>query len=117
MMCAVIGCTLEADEIHTVLTPAEASYPVCENHRDRIYGGDDWLPGHEPGASPDGAPTTILMAEDLPRRVLAASATKAGGSRPGLTLRLTTVKNGESKEFEMLLPYDEGEILKGLLES
>jgi hypothetical protein len=117
MLCAVNGCQSGADGVHTVDTPREISYPVCEHHGDLIDGGEDWLPVENSESTGEGESAAILMGEDLPWRVLAGSASRAGGNRPGLLLKLTMVRNGESREFETLLPRDEGEILRGLLEA
>jgi hypothetical protein len=115
MLCMVNGCSAEADEVHTVHTPGGPSYPVCEQHSDLIDGGEDWLPVGEPGNDDGSGPSGILMGEDLPWRVLAVSAVRAGGNRPGTLLKLTMVRHGESRDFETLVPDDEGEILRGAL--
>lgn len=117
MSCAVVGCTKEASETNQVYLPSDATYVVCEPHRDQLEGGDDWMPGQEPGSSSGVAPSGILMGENLPWRVLAVSSSRSGGSRPGLLLKLTMVREGDSRDFELLVPQGEGEVLLSLLVS
>ncbi|QSZ51307.1 hypothetical protein [Arthrobacter sp. D5-1] len=78
-------------------------------------GGEDWVLKHPEGQESRSA--GVLMSQDVPWRVLATSAIKVGGNKPGLVLHLTLSHAGDSKELQVLVPWDEAEVLKGILDS
>ena len=113
--CSVLRCTSSAEEIIVVDGPGDESLPVCGSHKDAMDGGDDWVlrrRGEQTGRSAD-----VLMAGDMPWRVLAASAAKVQGNRAGLLLQLTLTQAAESRDMQLLLPWDEAEVLKGMMDS
>ena len=89
--------------------------PVCETHKDAIDGGEDWVLQHAEGQA--GLPATVLMSGDVPWRMLAASAEKVLGNRTGLILHLTISHSGESRDLQLLVPWDEAEVLSELMDS
>lgn len=113
--CSVLRCTSAAEETIVVGGPEDESVPVCGSHKDAMDGGDDWVLHH--GGEQAGRTAEILMAADVPWRVLAASSAKVQGNREGLLLRLTLSHAGASKDLQLLLPWDEAEVLKGMMDS
>ncbi|MCU1516515.1 MAG: hypothetical protein JWQ75_1236 [Pseudarthrobacter sp.] len=113
--CSVNRCTARADEVFYVEGPDEQALPVCASHKEIMDSGEDWVLRHQAGNA--GHSSGILTLHDVPWRVLAVSAMKVGGNKPGLILHLTLSHSGESKETQLLLPWDEAEVLKGILDS
>lgn len=89
--------------------------PVCAHHKDAMDGGEDWVLQHPDRQAARSA--DVLMAGDVPWRVLAASGMKVQGNRAGLILHLTLSHAGESRDLQLLVPWDEAEVLKGMLDS
>ncbi|WP_155854251.1 hypothetical protein [Arthrobacter sp. MA-N2] len=113
--CSVRGCTAPADDVFHVEGPDEQALAVCGAHKDAMEGGEDWVLTHPDGAGPGGA--DVLVSRDVPWRVLAASAKKAEGNKTGLILHLTLSHAGQSRELQLLVPWDEAEVLRGILDS
>ncbi|MBT2586494.1 hypothetical protein J7I86_11695 [Arthrobacter sp. ISL-95] len=105
-----------ADEIFFVEGPEEEAVPICSVHKEALEGGEFWILQHL--TQPSGpVVANVLMSGDVPWRVLAASAESASGSATGLLLHLTISHSGELKDLQLLVPWDEAEVLKGLLDS
>lgn len=113
--CSVLRCTSVAEEIIAVDGPEDEVLPVCGSHKDAMDGGEDWIL-HHPGDQGGGS-AEVLMAQDVPWRVLASSAAKVEGNRSGVLLHLTLSHAGDSKDLQLLVPWEEAEVLKGVMDS
>lgn len=111
--CSVFRCTSAADEIFFVEGRGEESVPVCGSHKEAMDGGEDWV--FLPTEGQAGGSGVVLVGENVPWRVLAASAVRAQGNKAGLILHLTLSHSGESKDLQLLVPWEEAEVLKGMM--
>ena len=105
MTCQVGGCP----NAGSVSWDADAgAIEVCEDHGAEMESGSEWIL--------DPLTGDVLLGEAAPASIVALSATRVTGGRPGLLLRMTTTHLGEAEDLVLVLPPEEMAVLELLLD-